>query len=365
MNSLPSSARSCADAKVKSNFVTGADSQDGRHTSDLWSYADVVQNGIARQANLDQYGLQQVLQRGGKNPIINVANGSEVYQPNSDCTGANAVWMTCVFPPGSPGAQTDLSNIAFPGSHDSATPFLNVTEESLADNGCDQTSAFERVALPLVYNLAVAQRLNLRQQLDAGMRYVDIRAAYDDKNSVWRSHHTLFTQSTLEQDLATVAQWAGARGQREPVIVEITVCDAGGSPNDHIGEFQDLFTDRLTLNKNVTTPPFNLYSLHGVAMNPPGNIQPVGLSRISMQDIYDFPKPSGNVLLLLHQPTGNAQPGETYDKSFLQQTPAFLRQPATESNDNSGPPPYKDTSRVPINSYWPNEQGNFTCGGNS
>jgi hypothetical protein len=362
ISTLPNRASECSTEALKSNssFVTGADTEDGLHTADLWSYGP---DGARSDASINDFGLQQQLVQGGSKPIISIRKGPSPYQPNPDCIGAGAVWMSCVYPPNTTRALTQWTDVAIPGSHDSGTPQLNATEASLFRNGCNQTSAFERLSPTAVYNLAAAQRLNLRGQLDYGIRYLDIRAGYDTNTNKWRINHTLFTQSTLNQDLATIAQWAGAHQKREPIILDVTVCDAG--TESHLDDLEKAFSSSLPLNPSLDSPPFDTFSLNELTIDPPDGVPPASFARLSMQDIYDFPAPSGNVLVLLRAPGGTPQ--GNYDPSFLQRTPAFVEQGgvASPGSSHTTSPPYSDTTRVPLNTYWPNEQTPFVCAGPS
>ncbi len=339
---------------VTSTFVVGADTQDGLHAMGIAAYG---KDGTKSTATLDSFGLQARLTDSGTKPWITFTKGQSPYQPSSDCTGAGAVWMSCLYPPGSARAQTELTSMAIPGSHDSGTAQLNVRIDSLAVGVCDGVVQAEGFGPSVVYNLAAAQRLNLREQLDLGIRYLDIRAGYDIRSGVWRVHHSQFSQSTLDQDLATVAQWAAAHPGREPIILDVTVCNAGLS---HLDSFANAFSAKPKLTADAAAADgFTPANIASVAMKPPAGIAPRSFSRLSMQEIYDAPK-GGNVLVLLNDPA-QVPKGTVYPPAFLKGTPAFLRGDPSTGGGSSGPPPYPDPSRVAINSYWPQEQAPFAC----
>ncbi len=333
-----------------SNFVIGADTEAGLHTAALYSFDA---KGAYPQATLNDFGLRQQFVQSGGHQFITVvqSSGPDPYKPAADCTGAGAVWMSCLYPPGTKRAQTQLTNVAIPGSHDSGTAQLGAANTDLFHPECDPSNEAETLAAPFIYNLAVAQRLNLRQQLDLGIRYFDIRAGYDTYYNVWRSYHSTFTQSTLDQDLATIAQWAGAHKKREPIIVDLTVCDAGKTP--HVAQFQNVFSARPSIVKNVTNTKFDVFGIKDVTLDPPGSVAPNTFARMKLQDLYDFPAPSGNVLVLLHRYNAVGGPKADYDKSFLQKLPAFV--------EESGYGAYVPKDRVGINSQSPNAQPELKC----
>lgn len=88
-----------------------------------------------------------------------------------------------------------LKDLVIPGSHDSGTFFLDQTAEIGPDEPDmihNLASVFGKLAKNVVYNWAVTQKLNIYEQLMAGIRYLDLRVALRSPNNELRIVHGLY-----------------------------------------------------------------------------------------------------------------------------------------------------------------------------
>ncbi|KAF7711939.1 PI-PLC X domain-containing protein 1 [Silurus meridionalis] len=118
-------------------------------------------------------------------------------------------WMKCL-----PEELWDipLTNLAIPGSHDAMSYCLDITSPLLRSES-DSFRLLDRVfycfTRPIIYKWATTQLKNIVQQLQAGVRYFDLRIAHK-QNDVSRDlyfTHVIYTQVTVVDTLNTVATW--------------------------------------------------------------------------------------------------------------------------------------------------------------
>ncbi len=202
--------------------------------------------------------------------------------------------MSCLYPNGSPqAATTTLSTLALPGTHDSATygiPGSSTYDTSSSDCsnyqswqnmqatvdswvnelnlGAPLTFLMDKALQPLVNTLqgtvnqsiaamAKTQTMNLTQQLDAGIRYLNLRVAWD--GSQWRIVHTLFSTESLTQTLDQITEWAAAH-PHEVVIVDIEhlcVGDDAATPADQASLGQAFTQTDQTTGKSICDLAYN------------------------------------------------------------------------------------------------------------
>ncbi|TSK42072.1 PI-PLC X domain-containing protein 1 [Bagarius yarrelli] len=119
-----------------------------------------------------------------------------------------------------------LTNLTIPGSHDAMSYCLDITSPLLRSES-DSFRLLDRVfycfTRPIIYKWATTQArtiINIVQQLQAGVRYFDLRIA-TKQNDV--SHdlyftHVIYSQVTVIDTLNTVAAWLSAH-PKEIVIL--------------------------------------------------------------------------------------------------------------------------------------------------
>lgn len=113
-----------------------------------------------------------------------------------------------------------LNQIAIPGTHDSATYYLNKNSWDQIDNGF--TNAIKLTQWPvlkdIIYNFSRTQERNIYDQLVEGNRYLDIRFKRDSAGSV-RGYHGMYGED-LVQIVNQIARFVGER-PNEILIVDL------------------------------------------------------------------------------------------------------------------------------------------------
>ena len=131
-------------------------------------------------------------------------------------------WMGCIRA-ATPGfASRMLTATALPGAHDAGTSALDLGAFDTQDGSdCTNYSPAFASAPSLVQRWSQTQTLDLAGQLDAGVRYLDLRIAWTGSTATgWRLVHTLFSTHPLATDLAQVAAWARAH-PTEVVLADV------------------------------------------------------------------------------------------------------------------------------------------------
>ncbi len=220
------------------------DLESGAHNLDLWD----LQGG---ELNISTYLEGKIgigVDKGHDTDGI-VRFESEALPATSDGSG-NCLWwnwMACAYPAGSAAeANARLMDVVWPGTHDSGTAALSTEEPDLykVKSSCSawgESSAFakfvEEVAPQDVQKLAVAQTDSLREQLDSGIRYLDIRAAWNPNGpggGAWQIVHTMFSRASLMSEMESVAVWAGHHPS-EVILLDLNhIC---GATPQNIGQF--------------------------------------------------------------------------------------------------------------------------------
>jgi len=140
-------------------------------------------------------------------------------------------WMHDVWAAARLGNKSIL-DITLPGTHDSATFSLHDNFAPGADATLEELVEFaDKLGInvfPLVRRWATAQNITLRQQLDAGARYIDLRACWSEPTEAdptapvgWHSFHMILADP-IEQLLGQIAGFLEAAPGGEVVIVEVT-----------------------------------------------------------------------------------------------------------------------------------------------
>ncbi|XP_059892497.1 PI-PLC X domain-containing protein 1-like [Gadus macrocephalus] len=106
--------------------------------------------------------------------------------------------------------RVSLWNLAIPGSHDTMGYDLDMESDILDPESLIPVSKLHCVRA-LIHKWATTQELNICQQLDAGVRFFDMRVARkpDDPDPTRTFfYHGLYTHSDVETVLSTVSHWA-------------------------------------------------------------------------------------------------------------------------------------------------------------
>jgi hypothetical protein len=153
-------------------------------------------------------------------------------------------WMEAKFPPGSQAASTrKLSDLQLPGSHDSGTAPLSVGMDWVRPNDrCSDANWVMDVGTGVSQSMAVTQNDMLRDQLDKGIRYLDMRVGWDGRSQGrsgqrFRAVHTIYSLSSLRSELQSIANWAGAH-PNELVILDFNHLCTNGHGADFIEDLK-------------------------------------------------------------------------------------------------------------------------------
>ncbi|XP_011812378.1 PREDICTED: PI-PLC X domain-containing protein 1 [Colobus angolensis palliatus] len=119
---------------------------------------------------------------------------------NLRCRNANEDWMSTLSPRL---WDVPLHHLSIPGSHDTMTYCLNKKspishEESRLLQLLNK--AFPCITRPMVLKWSVTQALDVTEQLDAGVRYLDLRIAHMLEGSEKNLHfvHMVYTTALVE-----------------------------------------------------------------------------------------------------------------------------------------------------------------------
>ncbi|CAN9500259.1 unnamed protein product [Ophioblennius macclurei] len=124
--------------------------------------------------------------------------------------------------------DTPLYHLAIPGSHNTVTYCLDTNDRSPVDlMQPDLLQKLDRYMKPLirpfVYKWAVTQEFTIKQQLDCGVRYCDLRIAHrpNDSSTDLYFYHGVYTTLTVETVLMEIGQWLDAH-PKEVVILSFS-----------------------------------------------------------------------------------------------------------------------------------------------
>ncbi|XP_071399519.1 PI-PLC X domain-containing protein 1-like [Centroberyx affinis] len=129
-----------------------------------------------------------------------------------------------------------LWNLAIPGSHDTMTYDLDVNSHIMEP---DQLKRWDNLPCvhKIIYKWAVTQEATITEQLDAGVRYFDLRIARKPNDSDPTRlffYHGLYTQTDVESVLSVINDWA-ERHPKEILILALS----------HFKEMQELLHNHL------------------------------------------------------------------------------------------------------------------------
>ncbi|XP_054441018.1 PI-PLC X domain-containing protein 1 [Pteronotus mesoamericanus] len=156
---------------------------------------------------------------------------------------ANADWMAALCPRL---WDLPLHQLAIPGSHDTMTYSLNKkcpiskTESRLLQL---LGRLLPCLTQPVVLKWSVTQVLTVTEQLDAGVRYLDLRIAHMQDGSEKNLHfvHMMYTTVLVEDTLTEISEWL----ESHPQEVVILAC------RNFEGMTQDLHEYLVTCIKNI------------------------------------------------------------------------------------------------------------------
>lgn len=124
--------------------------------------------------------------------------------------------------------DTPLYHLAIPGSHNAITYCLDMNDRSPIDlMQPDLLQKLDKYMKPLirpfVYKWAVTQEYTIKQQLDCGVRYCDLRIAHrpNDSSTDLYFYHGVYTTLTVEIVLKEIQEWLDAH-PKEVVILSFS-----------------------------------------------------------------------------------------------------------------------------------------------
>uniref|UniRef100_A0A3P9HLW7 Phosphatidylinositol-specific phospholipase C X domain-containing protein n=1 Tax=Oryzias latipes TaxID=8090 RepID=A0A3P9HLW7_ORYLA len=132
----------------------------------------------------------------------------------------NSDWMS-KLPPNL--HTVPLFNLAIPGSHDSMSFDLDVNSSIVEP---DQLRRFSRFCCvrKLVHRWGTTQEVNIKEQLDAGVRYFDLRIARKPKDTDPNRlyfYHGLYTRTEVETVFRDINEWA-EKHRKEVLILSLS-----------------------------------------------------------------------------------------------------------------------------------------------
>ncbi|MED6290029.1 hypothetical protein CHARACLAT_008898 [Characodon lateralis] len=155
---------------------------------------------------------------------------------------------------------TPLYKLAIPGSHDSMSYDLDVNSRIIEPNGLKRFSRIYCLR-KIVHTWASTQEVSITEQLNAGVRYFDLRIARKPKDTDPTRlyfHHGLYTQTDVETVLREINVWAESH-PKEILILSLSHFEGfdqtiSAQLHSHlIRLIIDLFGAKLILNTDTPT----------------------------------------------------------------------------------------------------------------
>uniref|UniRef100_A0A8D0EBJ6 Phosphatidylinositol specific phospholipase C X domain containing 1 n=1 Tax=Salvator merianae TaxID=96440 RepID=A0A8D0EBJ6_SALMN len=158
-----------------------------------------------------------------------------------------------------------LSNLSIPGSHDAMTYCLD-KESKVSINESRLLQFMDKhmhcIVHPIILKWSITQELTVLEQLDAGIRYFDLRIAHkpDDPSMNLHFVHMLYTTVVVEDVLWDILRWL-RNHPWEIVILAFRNFDGLDEVHHHylISCIKKIFSSRLCP-RNVTPTLRNLWS---------------------------------------------------------------------------------------------------------
>uniref|UniRef100_A0A8C8ZNI0 Phosphatidylinositol specific phospholipase C X domain containing 1 n=1 Tax=Prolemur simus TaxID=1328070 RepID=A0A8C8ZNI0_PROSS len=164
-------------------------------------------------------------------------------EPSPPGRSENSDWMSALCPRL---WDLPLHHLSIPGSHDTMTYCLDKRSPvSPAQPRLLRllSKALPCLTLPVVLKWSVTQALDVTEQLDAGVRYLDLRVAHMQDGSEKNLHfvHTMYTTALVEDTLTEISEWL----EKHPREVVILAC------RNFEGMTEDLHEYLVTCIKNI------------------------------------------------------------------------------------------------------------------
>lgn len=153
-----------------------------------------------------------------------------------------------------------LTNLAIPGSHDAMSYCLDINSPLLrseSDTFRLLDGVFYCFTRPFIYRWATTQVINIVEQLQAGIRYFDLRVAhkqYDTSSELYFTH-IIYTHATVIETLETVNLWL----ESHPKEIIILACRNFEGMSDELHEgfiyaLKNIFRSKLCpVNETLVT----------------------------------------------------------------------------------------------------------------
>ncbi|XP_057575160.1 PI-PLC X domain-containing protein 1 [Hippopotamus amphibius kiboko] len=177
--------------------------------------------------------------------------------PSLPCArSVNADWMAALC---SRLWDVPLHHLSLPGSHDTMTYCLN-KKSPIAHNESWMLRLLSKVlpcvTRPVVLKWSVTQVLTVTEQLDAGVRYLDLRIAHMVEGSEKNLHfvHMVYTTALVEDTLTEISEWL----ENHPREVVILACRNFERMTEELHEYlvtciKNIFGDMLCPRGEVPT----------------------------------------------------------------------------------------------------------------
>uniref|UniRef100_A0A673VH00 Phosphatidylinositol specific phospholipase C X domain containing 1 n=1 Tax=Suricata suricatta TaxID=37032 RepID=A0A673VH00_SURSU len=157
--------------------------------------------------------------------------GGQVSASGSFQSGdTNADWMSALHPLL---WDVPLHHLSIPGSHDTMTYCLS-KKSPISQNESRLLQLLGKVlpcvTRPMVLKWSTTQMLDVTEQLDAGVRYLDLRVAHMPEGSEKNLHfvHMVYTTALVEARMTTSRGWLSSHSE-----ISVSVSCAGGGAQAH------------------------------------------------------------------------------------------------------------------------------------
>ena len=167
-----------------------------------------------------------------------------------------ASWMGCLVSAHPAFATAPISGLAIPGSNNAGTFNLDLQAFDVQPGSRCAVAAAQHLDLgSVVQQWSQTQDETITQQLDAGVRWVDLQVGFNGTDAVtgWRVVQNLYSDYPLSVYLGQIATWASTH-RSEAVVVDLrTICyDHDPTTADQAGLWAN-FATPSTLGTGTTT----------------------------------------------------------------------------------------------------------------
>lgn len=198
------------------------------------------------------------------------------------CAATPSTWMGCLVRARPGFGHTQLSQVSLPGSLNAATANLDPQAFDVAPHSpCTEFTRSMVPEAPVVARWYGAQDESLTEQLDQGVRFLDLQVAFngtEDPLNQWRVVNTLFSSQPLEDYLSEIATWAEAHPSEVVVLDFRNVCYNTAPPE----AVRQLWADLGAVGSSGTTPLSHV--MFDASGAPAGSLGAVTLDDVVHQD---------------------------------------------------------------------------------